>query len=164
MAIERKHIFSPYIFLKNMFKKPVTVRYPKECLDVFPIKGVSPNYRGLHTNELEKCIGCGTCSDICPTDAIRMVDLAEPEEGKKTGRPVIDYGRCCFCGFCVDMCPSSSLNMSRDYVHIYRTPIDKIGDPEVEDIKKEFDKVPSDIHADNPGFRSLFRRLTVGFD
>lgn len=153
MTIEKKNKFSPVTALEYLFKKPVTVRFPKEELDVFPgVKGVSPNYRGLHTNDLDTCIGCGTCSDICPTDAIRMVELAEPEEGKKTGRPVIDYGRCCFCAFCVDVCTTGSLSMSRDHIHIERTP--KVEDPEVEveKIKEAFIMQPNEDRGDNIGY------------
>ncbi len=153
MAIENKNILSPFKALKNLFKKPITVRFPKEDLNVFPIPGVSPNYRGLHTNDLEKCIGCGTCSDICPTDAIRMVDYdSVPKEGELPRRPVIDYGRCCFCGYCVDVCTTGSLSMSRDYIHIVPTPQVKNPDKEVTLIKNSFIIKPSEEHSENIGY------------
>ena len=154
MAIENKNLLSPFKALKNLFKKPLTVRFPKEDLNVFPIPGVSPNYRGLHTNDLEKCIGCGTCADICPTDAIRMIEYPDlvPKEGELPRRPTIDYGRCCFCGYCVDVCTTGSLSMSRDYIHIVPTP--KVKDPnkEVTLIKDSFIIKPTEEHGDNIGY------------
>lgn len=153
MAIEKKNILSPFKALKNLVQKPVTVRYPKEELNVFPKPGVSPNYRGLHTNDLQKCIGCGTCADICPTDAIRMVEYdAQPKEGQLPRKPVIDYGRCCFCGYCVDVCTTGSLEMSRDFIHLVPTPDVKDPDEEVELIKDSFIIKPTDEHSDNIGY------------
>lgn len=41
-----------------------------------------------------RCIGCWECVDVCPTDAIMMID----------GKAVIDTDNCIRCGFCVDEC------------------------------------------------------------
>lgn len=84
------------------------------------------NLRGFHTNDWEKCIGCGTCGEICPTDAIRMVERLDlkDEAGKHQQRPVIDYGRCCFCALCVDTCTTESLKMSKEYIYASTNPDD----------------------------------------
>ncbi len=121
MALGDKSFFTPFSTLLNIFKKTLTVAYPKEDINVHGRPGASDNYRGMHTNDLEVCIGCGTCSDVCPTAAIVMQDTGEDENEidptRKPEQPVIDYGRCCFCAFCVDSCPSGSLSMSRDYIY-----------------------------------------------
>ncbi len=152
MAIGKKSFFSPFSFARNLFKKPTTIQYPKEDLDVFEVKGNSPQYRGLHSNDITKCIGCGTCAEICTTAAITMVEGENVGEGKLGQRPVIDYGRCCYCAFCVDMCPTGSLQMSRDYIHTVASPIDKFGDDEMFHIQKGFVIKPGDRHSDNPGW------------
>ena len=76
----------------------------------------APRYRGWHINDVEKCIGCGTCSAICQNEAIDMVPVDDPVVGDSGLRPKIDYGRCCWCALCVDVCPSGSLGMSNEYV------------------------------------------------
>ncbi|MDP2872419.1 MAG: 4Fe-4S binding protein [Bacillota bacterium] len=46
-----------------------------------------------------KCSGCGTCVDICPTEAIKVIDnFAHVTEAD-----------CADCGTCVDECPEKAL-------------------------------------------------------
>ena len=114
---KEKSIFSPIKAWKYLLRKPVTVLKK----DIFEKpRESSLRYRGFHQNDWEKCLGCGTCSKICPTNAITMVEVKtlEDKEGYKNERPAFDYGRCTFCAICVDICPSDSLAMSREYLHI----------------------------------------------
>lgn len=110
-------IFNPFKAIKFLFQKPKTLRYP------FEKKEPALRYRGFHLNDWDKCTGCGNCADICPNEAIEMVEIPElkssPSEGVKNERPKLDYGRCCFCGLCVDICPPGALRLSRDYFHIH---------------------------------------------
>ncbi|MCK5388806.1 MAG: 4Fe-4S binding protein, partial [Candidatus Izimaplasma sp.] len=82
------------------------------------------NLRGFHTNDWEECIGCSTCMDICPTEAITMAERLDVEdvEGAFQQRPIIDYGRCCFCALCVDTCTTGSLKMSKEYIYSHEDP------------------------------------------
>ncbi len=128
--------FAPLKAWKYTFKKPVTV--PME--DIFDKPRVGPkNSRGFHVNEQEKCIGCGTCSEICPTEAIKMIPVPglADEPGSKPERPTIDYGRCCFCALCVDICTTGSLNMTREYLHNSENPDDFYLMPTDESINNE---------------------------
>lgn len=132
----KSSIFKPLRVLKYLFKKPIS--HPMETIFTEKnadylnqnnpirknkIKNTAPrtapdNLRGFHVNDWEKCIGCGTCSDICPTQAIEMVtrhDLPRVA-GELQRRPVIDYGRCCYCGLCVDTCTTESLQMTKEYI------------------------------------------------
>ncbi|MCR5458187.1 MAG: 4Fe-4S binding protein [Clostridiales bacterium] len=43
----------------------------------------------------DKCIGCGTCADNCPVEAIEEND----------GKYVIDPDKCIECGSCASVCP-----------------------------------------------------------
>jgi len=137
MSKDRRSILAPLKTLKYLFKKPVT----HDMKDIFDNpREVADNYRGFHINDWDKCIGCGTCSEICPTEAIHMVlrsDVAD-SEGSKPERPTIDYGRCCFCALCVDICTTASLKMSKHYLFnssnpddYYFMPTEKVLDKEV---------------------------------
>jgi glutamate synthase (NADPH/NADH) small chain len=147
----KKSFFSPFKLWKNFLKKPLTVRVPFEDIDTLGRVGASPEYRGFHYNDHDICIGCGTCQEICTTDAIRMVEGSNIGEGKLGKVPEIDYGRCCYCGFCVDMCTTGSLSMSRHYLGNYPTPVDKIGNAEVDDLKEHFIWTPEMQYSDDPG-------------
>jgi len=115
---DKPSALGPFKAIKFLFKKPKTLRYP------FEEKEPSPRLRGFHLNDWDKCTGCGNCDDICPSQAITMVEIPEikAEPGKKNERPRIDYGRCCYCGLCVDVCPTGSLRLSKDYLHIHFDP------------------------------------------
>ncbi|MCK8060052.1 MULTISPECIES: FAD-dependent oxidoreductase [unclassified Fusibacter] len=112
-----KSMFSPIRAWKYLMRTPVTIA--KKDIFVNP-REASERYRGFHQNDMTKCIGCGTCSEICPTAAINLVPVEGivHEDGKLDERPAFDYGRCSFCGLCVDICTSDSLNMSKEYLHL----------------------------------------------
>ncbi|MBS3811579.1 MAG: FAD-dependent oxidoreductase [Halanaerobiales bacterium] len=114
MSKDKSSIFSPAVSFKNLFKKPETIKVPEEN------KKTAKRYRGFHINDLDKCIGCGTCSEICDNKAIEMVELenVKTELGQRNERPKIDYGRCCWCGLCVDICTTGSLQFTQDYTYI----------------------------------------------
>ncbi len=61
-------------------------------------------YRGgIHIN-YAKCVGCGTCYEVCPPDIFQfdldshLVTVAYPEE-------------CWYCGSCIYDCPQGALTM-----------------------------------------------------
>ena len=50
----------------------------------------------------DECVGCGTCVDDCPTDAISM-------DGENIA--VVNADECIDCGACVDSCPTDAISM-----------------------------------------------------
>jgi len=55
-----------------------------------------------------KCTGCGTCLDVCPTEAIKM----------QNGRAVITF-ECIDCGACPRVCPEGAIKQ------VQSTPVSK---------------------------------------
>jgi glutamate synthase (NADPH/NADH) small chain len=113
-----RDVLSPFTAWKNLFRDPVTIRDP------FNDRPGSPRYRGFHQNDVEKCIGCGTCETICQNGAIDMlpVEGIATRQGDSGLRPRIDYGRCCWCALCVDVCMTKSLTMSNAYTWVESDP------------------------------------------
>jgi len=88
--------------------KPNTVLYPYQKLEL------PPTYRGKHTIDFNRCIGCSNCVQICPNDCMWMQKIDDPVLGK-IERPGIDMGRCLFCGLCVEVCPTVAIHETVEY-------------------------------------------------
>lgn len=85
------------VTFKHLFKKPVTLEYPEKKLTP------PENFRGKPV--VKGCVGCSTCTKVCPTGAITI-------EGDKF---IIDLRKCMFCGNCAYYCPKGSIEMSGEY-------------------------------------------------
>jgi ferredoxin len=57
----------------------------------------------IRETHLEECIGCGACAEICPVDAVQMIDE----------RPVVDTSWCIGCGVCAVSCPADVISIKR---------------------------------------------------
>lgn len=65
----------------------------------------------------EKCTGCGTCSRVCPKEAISRGPIAATRRFPKTEDiipEVYDPEKCVFCGTCVFMCPFGALTLKKN--------------------------------------------------
>ena len=51
----------------------------------------------------KKCIGCGTCVQLCPVNAISF---------DKDGLAQIDQNKCIKCGTCEASCPVSAIKIN----------------------------------------------------
>ena len=113
-----KDILSPLTVWRRTAEKPYTV------IDPINDRPGAARYRGFHKNDMEACIGCGTCETICQNAAIDLVPVEgiETTNGDSGLRPQIDYGRCCWCALCVDICTTSSLTMSNEYIWVDTDP------------------------------------------
>ncbi len=70
----------------------------------FPEKPHIPfeNFRGRPTVDDKNCLGCETCANVCPPQAITIID----DTHKKIRTIKRDYGKCIFCGQCQEHCIS----------------------------------------------------------
>ena len=78
----------------------------------------------------EKCVGCGICSDICPTESIRLGPVLPIARGLvKMDYINLNKDKCVLCGLCASACPFGALEC-------------KIGDKDI----KELDEYPKWEH------------------
>ncbi len=107
-----KDILTPFTVWKNVFKEVVSVKDPLND------RPGAARYRGFHVNDVDKCIGCGSCEVICENEAIDLVAVKEATLGNSGLRPMVDYGRCCWCALCVDVCTTASLRLTNEYTWV----------------------------------------------
>jgi formate hydrogenlyase subunit 6/NADH:ubiquinone oxidoreductase subunit I len=81
--------------LHRLFRKPVTALGP-----IPPAE----SYKGVHKYTKEKCIFCGACVRVCPSNAISV--------SREEKRWSVDLGRCVFCAECERVCPVHCLELS----------------------------------------------------
>ena len=151
-----RDLLSPFTAWKNLFRDPVTIRDPLND------RPGSARYRGFHQNDIEKCIGCGTCEAICQNKAIDMVPVEgiPTKQGDSGLRPHIDYGRCCWCALCVDVCMTKSLTMSNAYTWVESDPDAFRFTPGVD--KKHWDN--AELGYRRPDGHRLTERLRIEMD
>ena len=51
--------------------------------------------------DLDKCTGCGSCAEVCPTEAITI----ENDKAK------VDENECVDCGTCIEECQAEALSV-----------------------------------------------------
>jgi len=57
----------------------------------------------IRDTDLAECIGCGACAEICPVDAVKMVEE----------KPQVDQNWCIGCGVCAVSCPANVISIKR---------------------------------------------------
>ncbi|MCC6013652.1 MAG: 4Fe-4S binding protein [Candidatus Verstraetearchaeota archaeon] len=89
--------------IKQIPKKPVTIKYPFEP-GIIP-----PGLRGLPIWDMSKCILCVLCQNACPVSAIKMIPKG-PDAGI-----IYDLSRCIFCAECADACPKKAITITNKF-------------------------------------------------
>lgn len=60
-----------------------------------------------------KCVGCGICSDVCPTSSLRLGPLVPIARGLiEMDLISVNEDSCVFCGLCSVACPFDALSLS----------------------------------------------------
>ncbi len=100
----------------EFFKKPITVQYPHETLEMTPlyrghIQLVKDPETGTH-----KCISCGMCQKGCPSGCITVKgEKREGVKGKVLVQYDLDFTTCSLCGQCVENCRPGAIEFSLEY-------------------------------------------------
>lgn len=80
--------------ITSLFSKPYTTKFPFE-----PHKP-SKRFRGKPKFDEEKCVGCGACAQVCPSNAIEVKDIIEEKKRILIHHP----DKCIYCGQCEINC------------------------------------------------------------
>jgi len=93
--------------LRSFFSPAYTTKYP------FKPYQAPKEYRGYPKYYQADCVGCGTCAQVCPTNAIEIIDDKE----KRVRKLVLDYAACSQCGQCEEKCiTQKGIKLSNEYV------------------------------------------------
>ncbi len=82
----------------------------------FPFKPHEPfeRFRGRPYFHEKECIGCGACTQVCPTKALRMEDTVANKKGTRVLS--VRWDICIFCGNCQAHCPTlEGITLSREF-------------------------------------------------
>jgi len=90
---------------KNLFRRPNTVNFPQENVEV------PEGIRGAPRLTPGNCTLCGRCERICPTTAISIEKL-----NKEEGYFSIDLGKCCYCQECEHICNFDAIHLRPDWL------------------------------------------------
>lgn len=62
--------------------------------------------------DVERCVLCALCADVCPYDLISLVPSEEVEPARPGGTALLlDESRCIRCALCIERCPTDALSM-----------------------------------------------------
>jgi len=60
--------------------------------------------------DAERCVGCGLCREVCPSDAIELGPIPEIAMGEiEAPKIMIDQDACSYCGLCAAVCPVKAI-------------------------------------------------------
>ncbi|MFH1791168.1 MAG: 4Fe-4S binding protein [Candidatus Omnitrophota bacterium] len=96
--------------VKALIRGPYTSKFPKAP------HVAHKNFRGQPKFDEAKCVGCLTCEEVCPVNAIDHRDVTENAPNAR--RTMIHYtDTCIFCGQCEAACiaDKSGIKLSNDW-------------------------------------------------
>ncbi|MGQ9707475.1 MAG: 4Fe-4S binding protein [bacterium] len=91
--------------VRALVKGPFTTGFPAR------IDSVHPNFRGILKFYEDKCICCGACSQVCPTDARELI----LDKDKGVMRNIHHADRCIYCSQCVKCCPTQAIYHTTEF-------------------------------------------------
>lgn len=119
----------PEVVVESGYTRAEAMREASRCLDC----GVTPVFDG------ERCVLCGGCADVCPTECLKLVSLdglalngdltaairnslGEGADLSENSAILKDEDRCIRCALCAQRCPADAITMERvSYSTFWRT-------------------------------------------
>ncbi len=117
------------VVVETGYTRAEAMREASRCLDC----GVTPVFDG------ERCVLCGGCADVCPTECLKLVSLdslalngdltaaiehslGADADLKENSAILKDEDRCIRCALCAQRCPADAITMERiSYSTFWRT-------------------------------------------
>jgi formate hydrogenlyase subunit 6/NADH:ubiquinone oxidoreductase subunit I len=97
--------------LRSIFSRPYTTDFPES--DYQP----PPGFRGRVRFDVDACIGCGACAEVCPPKCIDVIDDIRRDQPRRTLVQHVDA--CIWCGQCERYCPTGEgIRMTDEYIAI----------------------------------------------
>jgi NADPH-dependent glutamate synthase beta subunit-like oxidoreductase len=110
----------PVLEVERGYDQALAMREASRCLDC----GVTPVFDGT------RCVLCGGCADVCPTECLKLVSLARLQPASSLDAAIDaaigdsfdrsqqsailkDEDRCIRCALCVMRCPVEAIDMER---------------------------------------------------
>lgn len=72
------------------------------CAETCPTNAIEEN-NGIYSTNQDLCIGCGACDPECPVEAI--------EQGTLIIVPTVTPDECVSCGYCTSVCPTGAITL-----------------------------------------------------
>ena len=120
VAPPQDRLRDPQALVEIGYNREQAMREASRCLDC----GVTPVFDGT------RCVLCGGCADVCPTQCLKLVSLDQLVEDSVLGTAIEsllgaganrgensailkDEDRCIRCGLCATRCPVEAITMER---------------------------------------------------
>ena len=90
---------------------------------MFNIKREGSEQRVLSYKD-DNCVGCGICTEVCPTDSLRLGPTVPIARGLiELDLVSVNADTCAFCGLCSVACPFAALDLTIDNVSVKKSDI-----------------------------------------
>ncbi len=94
--------------VRSLADKKATLEFPAEKESLDDVE------RGALLLDMDTCVSCCACEQMCPAKAIDMVEVKASASATKK-MPQVGMDRCMLCGFCEEVCPTKCLSLTKGY-------------------------------------------------
>ena len=63
----------------------------------------------------QTCVACGMCVEVCPYEAVKLVETSVVGRGREVTIASVDPNRCTACGLCAAGCRSTSIGLPDEF-------------------------------------------------